>query len=207
MIVEWKREGGSPPRLLLIIDGEVVRRVGERILSEREALSLPDFSREAFEQALSSFEEKGGMRIALSLLSKQAYHSSKLKEHLKKHCVASGVIEKIIQDLTLKGFLNDEEWVERRVETLRSRGKSNREISFKLKAVKETPLKLGSDVDALEKIIRKKYSKILHAEVTHKEKVKVYNSLLRRGFSLQDIQNFLYKNSKKSIITEEEEFF
>lgn len=200
MIVEWKRERGSPPRLLLIIDGECVRKIGERILSERDALSLPDSEREVLEQALSSCEEKGGMRLALSLLSKQAYHSSKLREHLKKHFVSSRIIEKIITDLTSKGFLNDEEWTQRRIDTLRSRGKSNREISCTLRVVGETFLEGISDAEALEKIIRKKYSKILHTEVTPEERAKVYRALLRRGFSLQDIHNFLYKNSDNSIM-------
>jgi SOS response regulatory protein OraA/RecX len=182
----WKRAPGN--KLLLLVGGEEVLRVSLRIVSANEAFSLSELSPEAIDKALIPFEEKGGMRLAISLLSKQACHSNKLREHLKKHYIRPSIIEKIIAECTKNTFLNDAAWVERRVETLRSRGKSSREISFRLKSVQEKASNLGSDAEALEKIIRKKYVKLLHPDLTQKDKAKIFNALLRRGFSLQDVQ-------------------
>jgi regulatory protein len=188
MKIEWKED---KRRILLFRDGEEVRALSPRIVSARDLSGISAQSWEAFVSALSLLEEKGAMRLVLTALARRSYHSQQIRELLTKHFLSDQVIETILSFCQEKGYVNDQEWEEGRISYLRSRGKSARDISFRLRQKGIHASFAQDDQEVLKKLIEKKYPALLREGLPFKEKAKSIQALLRRGFSLEDIQKFL----------------
>jgi SOS response regulatory protein OraA/RecX len=188
MKIEWKEE---KQRIFLFLDGEHVRTVSSRIVSSRELSGISDVTWDAFERSLSLLEQKGGMRLAYSSLARKSCHSQQIRELLSKHFLSEQVIENIVSFCHEKGYLNDQEWEAARIANLRTRGKSSKDIAFRLRKQGIASSFTRDDQEVLEKLIQKKYPALLQEDIPFKEKAKYIQALLRRGFSLQDIQKFL----------------
>jgi SOS response regulatory protein OraA/RecX len=204
MNIEWREEKGVPPRVLLLRDEEEIRRVSLRIVSLQDLTSLSHHSGDDFGRELSLLEEKGAMRLALSTLARKACHSHQIHTLLKKHFVSEEISRKILSLFREKGYLDDDFWTKGRISSLRARGKSSREIAFRLKREGISHSALGNDEDVLARLISKKYPSLLEKNLSQKDQAKIFRALLRRGFSLQNIQKFLSNKSSFSYIDSEE---
>lgn len=191
MKIEWKEEKGLQPKILLLRDGERVRTISPRVISLRDVAAIHVSTWEEFEEALLILEEKGGIRLALSSLSRRSYPSQKLRDLLKKHFLHDVTVDKIITWCMEKGYLDDTSWVEQRISSLRARGKSSQDISYRLRREGIHSSLQDDDTAVLKKLIQKKYPQLLQQDLPYKEKAKAIQSLLRKGFSLQDIQELI----------------
>ena len=188
MKIEWKEEKQA---IVLLRDGEEVRKISPRIISSRDLSGISASTWEAFEQSLSLLEEKGGVRLALRSLSRKSYHSQQMREVLRKHFLPEPIIETVISWCLEKGYLDDKLWEEQRIASLRARGKSTKDILFRLSKQGIDSQFSEDETEVLGKLILKKYPALLRKDLPYKEKAKTIQALLRRGFSLQDIQKFL----------------
>ena len=102
---------------------------------------------------------------------------------------SSSIIEKIIQEIKSRGFLNNSDFVTYFVN--KNKSKSLNEIKFLLrqKGIDPSSLILSSknEIDSIKKILsKKKINKELVADFNSKNKL--YASLFRRGFQISDIK-------------------
>lgn len=102
---------------------------------------------------------------------------------------SSSIIEKIIQEIKSRGFLNNSDFVTYFVN--KNKSKSLNEIKFLLrqKGIDSSSLNLSpkNEIDSIKKILsKKKINKELVADFNSKNKL--YASLFRRGFQISDIK-------------------
>lgn len=102
---------------------------------------------------------------------------------------SSSIIEKIIQEIKSRGFLNNSDFVTYFVN--KNKSKSLNEIKFLLrqKGIDSSSLNLSpkNELDSIKKILsKKKITRELVADFNSKNKL--YASLFRRGFQISDIK-------------------
>jgi len=104
------------------------------------------------------------------------------------------VIEETISFFKELSYIADEEWLERFVVKEQQKGKSTLEIRAKLrgKGIAFHHPSRGEEGGALRHCIEKKYPVLLEKNCEEKAKKKAIDALLRRGFSFELIQSFLY---------------
>jgi SOS response regulatory protein OraA/RecX len=188
MAFSWEEERGVPRRVKLFWNGELIKRVSRTIVGEAELRSLETNSL----QKIFELEVKGGIRYALLLLGKRAMHSAQLAASLKRHYLSKEAIDDVIAYCVQRGYITDEEWVERRVSSWVSSGRSRQEIASRLRKVGVSgSLPHVDEQQALSMVILRKYPDLLDPLCSYEKKGKAMRALLRRGFSFESIQNFL----------------
>lgn len=116
---------------------------------------------------------------AFALLARKGYFSKELRKKLLEKGYPEEEISALIQELTQRGWLNDQERASRFVEVQRQKGYGAKMIALKLRE-KAGPIEVELDEseDALIALIQKRYLSKL-AE----KREKVIQALLRRGYS------------------------
>ncbi len=122
---------------------------------------------------------------AYSLLAKQAYFSKQLRKKLLEKEYPPEEVDALIEELSKRGWLNDEELATRFVQRQREKGYGARMIAKKL-FDKAGPIDVPIDdsKEAALALIEKKYSS--------KEEHKVVAALMRRGYSYDLIKSLLH---------------
>ena len=203
MYISFVQEKGFPKRTAIFVDGEQKRKVGACIIPLRELESIQHEDR--FFEQLHDLEVKGAMRYALFCLARQALHSQKLEKSLQRHSVSAEVIATVVESCRKKGFLNDEEWVAQKVKKWQSQGKSVADIQARLRreGIGRGAL-LIDDKASLERIIARRYPKLLDENTPFKDRIRAFQALQRRGFSPQIVKEFLQNKSVNCIMESEE---
>ena len=135
---------------------------------------------------------------ALSLLTDVDRTEEQLRQKLKQKSYEDGVVEQAIDYVKSFGYIDDAKYAQRFVEN-RKKTKSRQEISAMLsqKGVKRELIAEALDTcytseDAIEAIRylaeKKHYSP---EESSEKEKKKIYDYLLRKGFYYEDIRQVI----------------
>lgn len=145
-------------------------------------------------------EERKATRYAYWLLARRSMHSFKLARCLKEKGYSDGVREKILQEITQSGLLNDRDYVAHFIAKWQKAGKSYAQILQKAK-LQEIPLSeikqvKIDDSEVLLKLIHKRYPQLLEKKGDFRIKQKAIQALLRRGFSLEQITSLPFYTSK-----------
>jgi regulatory protein len=116
---------------------------------------------------------------AFALLARKGYFSKELRKKLLEKGYPDEEISPLIQELTKRGWLNDQERANRFVESQRQKGYGAKMIALKLRE-KAGPIEvdLGESEEELVALIQKRYLSKLS-----EKREKVIQALLRRGFS------------------------
>lgn len=121
---------------------------------------------------------------AYSLLARQAYFSKQLRKKLLEKEYPPGEIDTLIEELTKRGWLNDEELAVRFVQRQREKGYGARMIAQKLfEKAGPVDVPIEDSKEAALALIEKKYKS--------KEEHKVVAALMRRGYSYDLIKSLL----------------
>ena len=132
---------------------------------------------------------------ALSLLAKRDYSESSLREKLLKRYpdAPSSLVDLVLRELSLQGFLDEYRAVYSYFESKSKRGWGRKKIAYSLKAkgfreevIKEVELSFPFDYSPIVKEVRKKYSL---KDAKEREKVKRF--LLSRGFTWSEVYHIL----------------
>lgn len=133
-----------------------------------------------------------GRSLALKKVAKRSLHSQELEKFLLEHQISSEVIQKILQDFIQLGFLDDPYWLASFIRVQTAKGYGPIKILQKLKAkgieVPEIPYEKEQQSEILTLLERKYPRKNLSDP---QERNKIIRSLMRRGFSLNEILSSL----------------
>lgn len=138
-----------------------------------------------------SFNE--AYQLALRRVAMKSSHSQELISYLRRKGVPSAHIDAILKAFTEKKWIDDTSWIEQFIAKEKGRGRSNLQIRAKL-ASKQ--IRVGAfqedNIEALERIINKKYPALLDKKSSKEAQKKAIISLLRRGFNLDEIKKIIY---------------
>jgi regulatory protein len=182
----------------VIIDGDIFLEIHSKIFGKNPKFDSKD-NLSAFKEAFLEEEYKKAKKYTLDRLSLRSYPTAELVALLEKNLVSSETIDKIINDCKRYGYLNDKEWIESFVKSETARGVGPQKILYKLRSkgidanTAEMFLKDNSRdedvITVLKKLLETKYKRFdLN---NYKEKNKVINSLLRKGYSYDSINQVI----------------
>jgi regulatory protein len=144
-------------------------------------------------------EYNDALKYAFRRLAMKSQPTTELIQHLRLRQFSEEIIEKVITKCSQLGYLNDAQWLENYTRRLSEKGNGPRAIFLKLKSK-------GIDAKSAEKAIQQHFHKMhipdqIKALFEKKYRSKdlndpksrnqVVGSLLRKGFSLEDIKNAL----------------
>lgn len=162
-----------------------------------KSLSLP--SCDNLEQLREKFlvlEHTRAKAYALACLAMRSYLSTQLKKLLERNLVSDETIQKILLQFTQQGYLKDDEWIEGFVKGQLRRHTGAQAIMFKLMnkgiSKKEAERWIEQLIDpaeaqnSLRHLLATKYKK--HDLSDYRAKQKVFASLMRKGFDVENIK-------------------
>lgn len=155
-------------------------------------------------QILSGSEKSAGADIylrALNLLSRRDHTTAELQRKLAARGFSADSIAELLEQLAAKGYLDDRRFAERWAETAIKNGRG---YGFRIQQELQQrgiPREIAAEViaaaaaeypehDSLASIASRRFSAFDPASASPKEKQRVYNYLLRRGFSIPAITVF-----------------
>ncbi len=129
-------------------------------------------------------------------LAKSEHSEHQCRAYLKKHSFHPSIADKCIALCKAKGYLDDHRFAEIYIRSMLERGKSRRAIIQKLSEHRIPPEALSALFEEQEEpqqsldLLKEQISRLLwkhRAQEPRKAKEKVYASLYRKGFTLEDI--------------------
>lgn len=177
----------------IVIDGEKWREVHRAIFGKKPR--FPSLSSETDLQALfDDFEYRRVKGYVLWRLSQQSYHSEQLIYLLSKRLVQPQTIDRVIMEYQNMGLLDDESWLKNFIKSqqkryslrlilskLRSKGLSSKSLEH-VAAEWANP---DEELDAIQHLLRTRYRSRDLSQ--YKNKQKVIQALLRKGYPLEQI--------------------
>lgn len=188
MGIELVLEEGCVPYWKVCVEGELYARIKKSA-----------FPRASFQQAVRERESLHEIffflakRYAFRLLSKKSYHSQELLSKLTGVGFPTEAGERVILSLQESGYVDDEAYCQRKMDSMARKGKSPKEIAFRLKqkGVKNLPIQ-GDEEASFRLCLSKKYPTWQDMLSQPLLRAKLYRALLRRGFSLECVQKNLH---------------
>jgi len=158
--------------------------------------------------------EENAWNTALRLLEAGDKSRRELGDRLAGKKFAQAVIEKVLDRLESRGFLNDKTFAGRLAEKLGSRSASQRKMAFEMRRrgvpqefIQEELLKLAPDEDErLYQAGLKQWKKL--SRVAPEARIKrAFGSLARQGFDSEGIRRFLERIHREEKNKGEESFY
>ncbi len=194
-ITKIARQVKRADRYSVYLDGKYSFSVGET-----ELLKLGLHSgQELTEQELSSFREEGDygkwFDKTLNLLSYRMRSEWELRDYLKRKKAPEEFTEKILNKLSVNGYVNDEQFAKRWVENRRLlKATSRRKLTMELKQ-KRIPGDIIDRVlaDDKEQVDERELLKELveKKRARYPDKLKFMQYLARQGYNYDDIKSVL----------------
>jgi regulatory protein len=147
------------------------------------------------EEVFTKLEYQGAKRFVLKRLSLRSYHSLELSAALSERLVSKETIERVLEEYSSMGYLNDQEWVASTVQRLQLQKCGPRAIEMKLRA-KGLPkesiqnaiasiCKSSSQQENINRLLTSRYRS--RDMANPKEKQKVIAGLMRKGYAYDQI--------------------
>jgi len=141
----------------------------------------------------------------LSFASRRSHSKKEFEQWFRKKNVDPNIQDPLLARLSKVGLLNEEEfarwWVEQRV-TFRSMPPKMLKMELRSKGIKDEIIEqvlqeneAPSEVELARKVLKKRFGKIPQNIRDLKEKKRIYDFLLRRGFSYSVIKDVLAGDS------------
>lgn len=186
--------------MTICVDDEPWQDVHVKIFGR--SLSFPTcVTLEQLQEQFLTLEYTKVKKYALDCLAMRSYPSTELKKLLEKNLVTSKTIEKIIQEFSCAGYLNDDEWIERYIKAQLRRHVGPQIIISKLMKKGFTHqqaenwigalMDVGAIQNSIEHLLKTKYKSRNLSD--YREKHKVFASLARKGFDISAIKAVLDK--------------
>lgn len=181
----------------LSIDGDVWRTVHVSIFGKSP--KFPEASQQEIEEKFAELERKGTKNFLLRRLAMKNYHSVELIEALEKRGVNKETSLLYINEFSHLGYLNDSAWVSSRIRLmrqqrfgfkaiamkLRQKGLEEQEVLIAIQAVKEQEGEEDNERASISRLLETKYR--TRDLSNWKERQKVVQALIRKGFSFDDV--------------------
>lgn len=164
------------------LDGEPWRTVATSMLKGSKSLAASYSSLQVWTATWNEWEIKRLKSAAYYKLSKKRYFSSELRQDLLKLGFSHGAVDSIL--LEIGTYINDEEGIESLVRRGIRTGKGPQWIRYKLQ---EKGVDLPQNLEEYYPEEVRKTTILALINKNKKEKRKVIASLVRKGFSLDEI--------------------
>lgn len=152
------------------------------------------------QSVFDDLEYRQAKKYVLWRLSAQSYHSEQLRKLLRDRLVQNQTIDRLLQEFQCNGILDDELWIQNFMQTQKKKH-SMRAILFKLRSKgfsSETIQKLtqewnnpADELKAIQLLIQTRYKNKDLSD--YKTKRNVFASLIRKGYSFDQINDSLKK--------------
>lgn len=183
--------------LPLMIDGDLWHTAHVSIFGKSP--KFPEASMEELEEKYRALEYKGAKSFLLRRLAMKNYHSTELTAALMKREVHESAIISILDEFSQLGYLDDKAWLGSSIRSLRQqrfgfkaiamkmrvKGIEEHEVLEAIKIVKESEGEEENEQHSITRLLDTRYRSRDLSD--RKEKQKVVNGLMRKGFSLDDI--------------------
>lgn len=179
-------EEGFIPFWNVRVDGQVCARI------RKSAFSRASFRENLEVGEITSVLTRLACLYALRLLAKQSYHSHTLRLKLTSAGFPLESSDRAIFSLQEKGYLDDAAYCQRKIEGMKRVGKSPKEIAYRLKqkGIKAGPFQTDES-ESLSICLNKKYPQWKTLIQEPKLRAKLFQALLRRGFSLDSVRKII----------------
>lgn len=191
-VTDIKQQVKRKDRYSIFIDGKYSFALSESgLLSSGLKIGLEISNEELETQKQASVEDKGVYRV-LDLISRRPRSEGEIKEYLKRKKYSDEEIEKILNVLSNKGYIDDQDFSRRWVENRRLlKPISTRKLwaELKQKRVNEEIIQQvlqndeTNEIDVIEELIRTK-----SRQTRYQDKQKLLQFLVRQGFNYEDIK-------------------
>lgn len=199
MQIQIQKKEGCYQTLSVVIDGVSLCDIHESIFGKRPTFSFECSSQKEWKEQFFLKELSQVKLYVLRRLAMKSYYSGELIQKLKELLVSHQTIEKIIQEYTHLGYINDENWLENFINTCKARKMGPRSITQKMlnkgvprDVIEQCSEKLCDKVSQQESIRKLLLTRYRNRNLSDfKEKNKVIAGLLRKGFEFKEIQSSL----------------
>lgn len=186
MHINWSIHPENPRKLQIIVDEEPWKEI-DKYLFVRDLSSLRRAKdKKELQELFTLIEEKAAKKEALRLLAQRSHFAEELFKKIQSKGLSSTAIQTALIYCQKLGYLNEQDKTASFVEREKRKGMGPKLIALKLKAKGvKTTVAQGTDeqLTAIKKLIEKRYA--------NKEKHKVYQALMRRGFDDEAIRESL----------------
>ncbi len=181
--------------LSIYIDDELWREVSTAIISPKTPLPQSCENHSQFLKLYAELEHKGAKLYTYKRLARQNLSSADLMRLLSLKGVSPEIAAQVVNEMQNLGYVNDDSWAEAFIRQQRQLKKGRLFIASKLRrkgfSTEQVDAWLSeqhqdySEDAAIRKLLSTKYHKRNLQDF--KEKNKVIASLVRKGFSLNDV--------------------
>lgn len=176
-------------RFSIYVDGEYYCSVDKDVLDEINIREGMNFEEKEFSNIIDKMNYKSALKSALSILVRAPRTENELARKLRQKQYPEAAINKVIEYLCSIGYINDEEYAESLIRSLKSnKGCSKRTIYYKLiqKGIDSDIInqKLGEvSFDEFAAAFQAAAKKVTSIKGSSREKMaKTYTFLMRKGF-------------------------
>lgn len=194
-ITDIKQQVKRKDRYSIFIDGKYGFALSESDLLQNGLKIDQDLSEAELQELKEiSSEDKAVYRV-LDLLARRPRSAGEISEYLKRKKYTAGEVEKILNTLSKKGYIDDaafaRSWVENR-RLLKPTSRRKLILELKQKRVSEEIIRrvLDEEPDDEKEIIRKIIAKKQH-QTRYQDRQKLMQYLARQGFNYSDIKSVL----------------
>lgn len=199
MIIRLER---SSNKINIFLEEELFRQLPAAIFAKALSKLVNCNSKELFLTQFSEIEKRVGLSVAYAILARKACFSKELISALEKRGISRAVASQITQSCIEKGYINEEQLVQRFAQLKSSYGADY--LIFQLrnkvalsKAQLRALIAVGGEQEAIVALIEKKYRKLLDGDP--KSSSKLFAALARRGFASEEISAAI-KKCKKDLL-------
>ena len=196
MYLKITKKAENDKKSLILIDNQIWGILPDRILLPVYPIPFEgEINNEKTKELLSLIEKQARQQL-LKYLSDREHSSLECKQYLKRKQYPTELIDALINEFQEKKYIDDHRYVQILISSLISRKKSKNAITQKLKETrlpvelwKETLNELYNPEEGMENLIEQ----IVQLQLRYrdlppsKQKEKIFTSLYRKGFSLNDI--------------------
>lgn len=179
---------------MIFLNEEPWRSIHSSVFGKKPQINTSCNTVDDFTSWFFDYEYRLGLQYAYKRLSVKGYLSMELTSKLKEKKVSQKNINKIILECTRLGFLNDALWLENYIRACVARKMGPQAIVAKLRRKGFTADAATNAVAKLDVDQRQIIKKLLETKYRNKhldeyrERQKVIGSLMRKGFSYEDIE-------------------
>ena len=200
MKVSFVPKEGRRERWQIIVDGEEWREVHRTIFGAKPV--FPPLSQDSdFQAIFDGYEHRRVKNYVLWRLSKQSYHSEQMSKMLRERLVQERTIDSVLKELQESGYLDDEAWLKAFVRSQQKRYG----LPIILSKLRMKGLSVGTlqhlsedrgnpegELEAIRHLLQTRYR--LKDLTDYKIRQKVFASLVRKGFSFDQVKAAIAQN-------------
>lgn len=192
-ITDIKQQVKRKDRYSIFIDGKYSFALSESKLLELGLVVGQEFDKTQLELTKDEAELDKGVYRVMDLISRRPRSKWEITDYLKRKAYKSAEIEKILNILDGKGYIDDKDFARRWVESRRLlKSTSKRKLSLELRQKRVSDETISeviandetNDLDVLKELIIKK-----RQQTRYKDREKLMAYLMRQGFNYGDVKD------------------